>query len=343
MPINANQRFNALMQGEIPDRVPVVCNLFEQGARELGMSIETYYSRGEYVAQGQIKLQEKYGYDNIWGTHYTAQDCEMLGSKKTIFVEDGPPNVGHLILRSEKDIERLTIDESLLETKPFLELLKTIEIIKREKGDQCPVLSAVIASFSMPPILMGMDKWLDLLLTGSVKIRNLLLKKCSDFCIMKTKALFNAGVDMVSYSNPVATASFLSLEQFKTMALPWINRDINTLGPQGIVYFNGGGLLNPMIDTIIENTGVGAVYIHPMDDIRQAKEIIGGRALLAASINDIPLIKWSNDDIDREVKRIMDAGKEGGGFIFGTLSMPFGISHDKIKTMLEAAVRYGQY
>ena len=256
---------------------------------------------------------------------------------------DGPPNVGHLIIRTKKDIENLIVDESLLDTEAFLEQIKTIEILKREKGEHYPVLSAVIGSFSMPPILMGMDKWLDLLLTGSDETRTLLLKKCSDFCIMKIKALFKAGVDIISYSNPVATSSFINVKQFESLALPWVQRDINTVGPAGIVYFNGGGLLNPMIDSIINHTGVGTIYIHPMDDIKQAKNIINGRALIAAPINDIPLIQWSPDKIGQEVKRIIMEGKEGGGFIFGTLAMPLAIPSEKIKIMMEAAVHHGAY
>jgi len=39
MPCNANQGFGALMQGQLPDRVPVVCNLFEQGAKELACPV----------------------------------------------------------------------------------------------------------------------------------------------------------------------------------------------------------------------------------------------------------------------------------------------------------------
>ncbi|WP_027362644.1 uroporphyrinogen decarboxylase family protein [Desulfospira joergensenii] len=341
--LTPKQRFGALMEGRQPDRVPVVCNLFEQGAKELGMPIKEYYSRGEYVAEGQIRLYEKYGYDHIWGAHYTARDSEMLGSRRTVFVEDGPPNVGHLIIKTEKDIENLVIDPGLLDTKPFAEQVKTIEIVKREKGDECPVLSTVIGSFSMPPILMGMDGWLDLMLTGPEKTRKLLLKKCSDFCIMKMKALFQAGVDMIAYSNPVATASFISLAQFEAMALEWIKRDINALGPRGIVYFNGGGLLNPMIKPILEHTGAGVFYIHPMDDIVQAKEIVAGRALVAAAINDVRLIDWPEERIEAQVRQMMDQGAQGGGFVFGTLVMPFAIPDKKIKTMIEAAHRFGTY
>ena len=33
------ERFAALMSGQIPDRVPIVCNMPDQGARELGVPL----------------------------------------------------------------------------------------------------------------------------------------------------------------------------------------------------------------------------------------------------------------------------------------------------------------
>jgi len=341
--LNGMQRFGALMEGKLPDRVPVVCNLLEQGANEMGLSIREYYSRGEYVAEGQLKLREKYGYDTLWGFHYIARQAELLGSRKTIYVDNGPPNVGHLIINDYDDIEKLQIPDDLSELPAFQGLLKTIEILKREQGGKYPILSAVTASFSLPAILMGIDKWLTLFLTGPEIIRNELLEKCSDFCRKMIRALRDAGIDMISYANPVATASFITAEQFKELALEWVMKDINEVGPQGIVYFNGGGKLNPMIDTILENTNIGAYYISPQDDLSEAKQIIKGRALLTASINDIKLVSWSPEEIDLEVKRIMNAGAPGGGFIFGTLLMPYLIPEENIKAMLTAAYKYGKY
>ena len=53
------ERLGALLQGEIPDRVPVMGNLLEQGVRELGLSVEEYYSNGEYVAEEQLRQAQK--------------------------------------------------------------------------------------------------------------------------------------------------------------------------------------------------------------------------------------------------------------------------------------------
>jgi len=342
MPVGL-ERFGALMQGKLPDRVPVICNLLEQGARELGISIKEYYSKGEYVAEGQLKLREKFGYDNLWGFHYTARQAEMLGSRKTIFSEDGPPNVGHMIIKDYADIEKLEIPEDLSEMPAFVEQAKTIQILKQEQGGKYPVLSAVTASFSLPAILMGINAWLELLLMGPESIRNELLAKCSVYCEKSIAALRDAGADMIAYINPVATATFINVEQFKNLALKWIVKDFQEVGSMGIVYFNGGGRLNPMLDLIIANTGISSYYISPLDDVGAAKKIIKGRGLLAAAINDIKLINWTKPEIENEVKRIMDAGSPGGSFIFGTLLMPYLIPEENIKIMLEAAYKYGTY
>ncbi len=341
--MTAKERFGAVLTGQIPDRVPILCNLLEQGAAELGLTIREYYSSGENVAEGQLRLQDKYGYDQLWGLHYLPADAEMLGASHTLFYKDGPPNVGDLIIRDESDIEKLTVDDALWETPPARRLARTLEILKAERGTECPILGCVIGSLSMPPILMGMEKWMDLLYTGSPDTVRKLLTKCSDFCSMKIRWLFEEGVDAIAYMNPLGSASFMTADQFESDGIPWLKRDLRANGPAGIVYFNGGGLINPFIPQIRKETGIGAYYTNPLDSVAGAKEILGGKGILAAPINDIPLITQSADQIRAEVKRIMDEGAGGGGFLFGTLVMPCSIEEHKIRVMLEAAAEYGRY
>ena len=126
------------MEGKIPDRVPIMGNLLEQGADELGLSIKEYYSKGEYVAEGQIKLREKYGYDNLSGYFYAGCEAQMLGCRNIIFSETGPPNVGHLIIKNNKDIENLEIPKDISVLPAFEELSKCIKILKQEAGGKYP-------------------------------------------------------------------------------------------------------------------------------------------------------------------------------------------------------------
>jgi uroporphyrinogen decarboxylase len=55
------------------------------------------------------------------------------------------------------------------------------------------------------------------------------------------------------------------------------------------------------------------------------------------------LLQWSQDEIRAEVKRMIEAGKPGGKFLFGTLVMPYNIPEENIRAMLAAAYEYGRF
>lgn len=341
--MNAVERFTATFEGRLPDRVPIFGNLLEQGARELGLSVKEYYSRGEYVAEGQLRLRERYGYDNLSAFFYAGRDAEILGCREIIFCDEGPPNVGEMIIRGAADIEALEIPADVSQSEAFAEVAECARLLRREAGGRQLIGASVVASFSLPAILMGIGPWLDLLLNGPESLRRELLGKCSDFCTALVRAYREAGVDGVSYSNPVASADFLTMTQFEELALEWIERDLSRVGPEGITYFNGGGRINPMIEPILERTGVSVFYINPRDDIAEAKRVIGDRGVASGVVNDIRLIDWSEREIDHEVARIMAEGKPGGRFLFGTLVMPLMIPEENISTLFDAARRHGAY
>lgn len=337
------ERFGALMSGQTPDRVPIVCNLLDQGAQELGVSIRDYYSSGELVAEGQLRMREKYGYDTLAGMFYSALEAEIMGCKNIIYADDGPPNVGHLVINSIADIEKLHVPDNLNEHSRFREVANCIRILKKESQGRWPVLGVVTGSFSLPSMLMGIGSWMDLFLNGDPKLRDTLLETCSRFCSLHIQALREAGADLIVYVNPVASATFIQLAKFRELALPWSVRDLEACGPAGVVFFNGGGRINPILADLQSKTGIGAYYLNPYDDIKEARTLLGSQALIAGSINDIRMIDWSPKEIDLEVQKIMYYGRQAGGFIFGTLLMPYRIPEANIRTMMDAAIRYGTY
>ena len=55
--ITAMERLVAAINGEPSDRIPIFCNMIDQGARELNISIKDYYSNGfkkNFPASGKI-------------------------------------------------------------------------------------------------------------------------------------------------------------------------------------------------------------------------------------------------------------------------------------------------
>ena len=55
------------LRHEEPDRVPLFLLLTMHGAREVGMELEAYFGDAHSIAEGQLRLREKYGHDCLVG------------------------------------------------------------------------------------------------------------------------------------------------------------------------------------------------------------------------------------------------------------------------------------
>jgi uroporphyrinogen decarboxylase len=341
--ITGTQRLLAAINGQTSDRIPVFCNLLDQGAKELGVSIKDYYSNGQYVAEAQLKMREKYGYDNVWSLFYVGKEAELLGAKEIIFSKEGPPNVADFIIKTYDDIHRLEVPSDVSKHPAFEEGIKCLHILKKEVGNKYPICAYITSTMTLPALLMGMEKWLELLFLGPSELRNELLAKCHDFFVKEMAVYRQAGADVLVYSNPFGSTDIVPMNFFMQYSLPWIKKDIEAVGVEGIVYYCGMARMNQVIDAVFAQTGIGVYYLSPMDDVRAGKNIIAGRALTCGVINDIRLIDWSQDQVRDEVKNIIDGGKPGGRFLFGTGVMPFGIPEDNIRAMLETAYEFGRY
>lgn len=336
------ERLTAAINGTPADRIPVFCNLLDQGAGELGMSLEEYYASGECVAEAQLRMRERFGYDNVWSLFYVGKEAELMGCGNIIYAADGPPNVGEMVVRTYDDIDKLTVPNDITAHPAFAEEMKCLRILRGEVGGKYPICAYVTASMTMPAMLMGMEKWMHLLMMGPPEVRDRLLAKCADLCRKRLAAYHAAGVDIVVYSNPFGSTDFIPLKFFHELSVPWMERDLEAAASAGIVYYCGSARFGAIIDTILDKLALPAFYLSPHDDIAACKKVIGGRALTCGIINDIMLRTWTREEIRAEVKRIIEAGMPGGHFLFGTLVMPCSIPEESICTMLDAAYEHGR-
>ena len=224
--VTGNDRLAAIINDKIIDRVPVFCNLIDQGAKEMGLSSEEYFANGDYVAEAQLKMREKYGYDSLWSLFYAGKEAELLGCNKMIFSENGPPNVGHMIIKNYDDIYKFKVPDDLTSHPALKEPLKCLNILKKEAGGKYPICAYLTASMTLPAMLMGIEKWMELLLFGPTEIRDELLEKCSDFFAKHHAAYKNAGADVFVYANPFGSTDFVSMNQFNDLSLPWCNQKL---------------------------------------------------------------------------------------------------------------------
>ena len=86
------QRCMAVLNGEVPDMLPVIPQSFMYAVETAGLKISDVNKDGRKMAQAHILSQEKYGYDGCVIDFDDASIAEAIGAK-VIFREDEPATV----------------------------------------------------------------------------------------------------------------------------------------------------------------------------------------------------------------------------------------------------------
>ncbi len=336
------QILTAAKNGNPAPRIPVFCNLLDQGARELGLSPKDFFGNGEYVADAQLRMQKRYGYDNVWSLHYVGKEAELLGCQEILFADDGAPNVADFVIKNLDDIAKFEIPADITKHPAWQSIADCMTILNSELGATHPLCAYVTASTTLPAILMGMDKWMELFLLGPFDLRDELLRKCSDFFQQQIAGLRKLGAKVLIYSTPFGSPYFLSRKQIETTVMPWMQRDLRPGGTEDIVYYCGMAPFNDVIDLVLDELQIASHYISPLANLAEAKQRINSRGLTCGVIDDIKMIHWSEAQTRAEVKRIIEIGKTGGHFLFGTGVMPLAVPETNIRAMIDAAFEYGR-
>lgn len=182
-----------------PDRVPFFLMLTYHGAERLNMDLETYFSKGEYVAEGQLLLRERYGHDCLNPFFYASVEIEAFGGQ-TIFHKAGPPNAGTPIIRKEADIHHLKVPE-VYEQPKLLETLKAIRLLKETVGENVPIMGAVMSPFSLPIMQMGFEAYIELIYEKPQLFWKL-MEVNEAFAVAYANAQIEAGATAIGYGDP---------------------------------------------------------------------------------------------------------------------------------------------
>jgi uroporphyrinogen decarboxylase len=200
--LTPKQRVQTSLRHEEPDRVPFFLPLTVHGARALGLSIKEYFSRAEYVVEGQLRMRARYAHDLHYAFFYASCEIEAFGGE-TVFYDDGPPNAGAPVIRRAEQIQALT-PPAVDEHPTLRRVLETIAGLKERVGDTVPIVGVVMSPFSLPSIQMGLGAYLDLL-AGDREAFWRLMAVNEDFCVRWANAQLRAGATAICYFDPFAS------------------------------------------------------------------------------------------------------------------------------------------
>jgi len=141
------------------------------------------------------------------------------------------------------------------------------------------------------------------------------------------------------------SASFMNPKIFEKIQWPWYKEMAEAFTEAGfIVLLHLDGNWGPLLEHFTELTPRRYVMELDVTDMRRAKEVLGNRMCLKGAVDPLTLAIGSQDDVERECKRLIDDCAGGGGFILSSgCEAPPNSQPENIRMMIRCAHRYGEY
>jgi uroporphyrinogen decarboxylase len=334
------QRVLTTLSHKEPDRVPLFLLLTMHGARELGLSIKEYYSSGEHVVAGQLKMLKKYKHDCIVPFFYASIETEAFGGE-VIYTEDGPPNAGTPIIINFDDIKNLrapSVNDSVVLRK----VLIATEKLKREVKDEVPIIGVVMSPFSLPVMQLGFERYFELICFYPDLFLKL-MQINEEFCVEWANAQLAAGATAICYFDPVSSQTIIPREKYLETGHTIAKRTIGRIKGPTATHFASGRCMGIVNDVAL--TGTAVIGTSSMEDPGLMKKACRGKLTMLGNLNGVEMRRWSTEEATEKVKEIIHKAAPGGGFILSDNhgEIPYQVPENVLFAISDAVHKYGNY
>ena len=266
--MNGYERIVAALNGNKPDRTPVMLHNFLMAAKEYGITMEQYRNHPRLIAESFMAAIDKYHYDGILVDIDTVTLAGALGVPVD-FPVDGPArsHLGNLASLEDAALLKPARIEDYRYIQVWLEAVLLLseqyknQVYIRGNCDQAP--------FSLAGMMRGMQDWMVDLMMGDEERIEYLLEYCTDATSQFIRLMSQTGCDMVSNGDSPAGPDMISPEMFAKYALPYEKRIVEVAHGLGLPYAlhicgNTDTILDRMFDT-----GADAFELDYKTDIRK--------------------------------------------------------------------------
>jgi methylmalonyl-CoA mutase cobalamin-binding domain/chain len=339
--MNSRERVLAVLNGQIPDRVPWIENYVSNEVMAGLMGHENFvhatYSQ-KIERPGMIRvppeMHKLVPIDNI------SYDLAPPRFAKTQRI-DGHDHITEGLIKDKEDLRLLDSlpdpdDESLY--KPAEEYLK------RYKGEL-----AAIATVRTGPgntyLSMGIDRFCTKIVTEPDLVKEVLWR-FSNWSRQVAKNMQELPFDLFFMPDDIGFghAPMISAQHFREFCVP-VMRNVIDVMKLPAIYHSDGNIM-PLMEEII---GLGVAGIANMEpgpmDIDEVKRLYGDKVTIVGNIDlHYTLTKGTPEETAAEVKKRIDSLAPGGRYILASAnSLPNYVKPANVRAMGDTLLKYGFY
>ena len=287
--------------GGVTDRPPFTLTLSAYGARLTGCPLRTYYSDPEVYVAGQVAVREALGPDLLFSPFALALLGEPFGSTLAWF-DHQPPNLDRPAVPTVAEAARLPLPD--VDAHPTLLFLRESvrRLARAYKGD-VPVVGMVLCPVDLPPLIVGLDAWMDAVVSRDPAVPRL-LERCTCFFVEFGNALLGDGAAFLAFPGVFCSPAVLPMSMLTSLVLPVLAEAFQQVrGP--LVWHHGGIRLAPHLEALRGLPNVIGYAVDSSDSLAQARQVLGEGPVLLGNLDGPSLDQRSPDEVHRQARAIL--------------------------------------
>jgi uroporphyrinogen-III decarboxylase len=341
------------MNREEPDRVPVMCQMsIGHMLLQTGYSPSELWCSAELFAEALLRLRESYSFDGILiSLHGHSPDWEKNieklkreenqevilwknGDRTEFPLDDLPrhypcrlpslPSIADIDPGSiSQDLDYIPVSQGLNFQLDPDHKYDIFRLIARKAAAEYSIHGEVTSPFDYFLSLFGFERALIYLIENPDKCRDI-LQRFTEGVEKIALEQTERRVDAIKISSPFAGAGFISHAFYSRFVLPYESQIARAVRSRGVhVYLHTCGAIDDRLEAMAESgiSGLECLDPPPLGNVRleEAKRRVGHKVFIKGNIDPVNvLLQGDPDTVERDVRKRIEAGKPGGGFILST-------------------------
>jgi uroporphyrinogen decarboxylase len=342
-PMTSLERTQAVLDGKIPDRVPVALHNFLMASYMVGAEFSKTLQSGELLAEAQLAAWREFGHDVIMHENGVCAEAEALGCLIR-YPAQGPAHVEDPVIKSAEDIDKLEIPDPEY-TYPLNEMLKATRILVKETGGKVFIIGrADQGPMALASALWGPQNFLLAAADPEMRPQVLrLVEKCTRMNIVYGEAHRRAGAhgsSIGSYGH-----SLISTRMYDELEYPGDKAFCDALRKVGCRSFvHSCGDETKLLPNLVA-TGADCLELDPKTNPEACKKATQGRTAVLGMLDPHGvLLRGTVDEVRTHTLAILRVMAPGGGFLMGPgCALPMDTPPASVHTVMECARTAGVY
>lgn len=334
--MNAKERVMAVLNHEKPDRMPCFganCMATYDQMEAVQAFWPEGHENGETMAKIALAAHSVVGFDAVRVPFCQTFEAHALGCKikpgKAPGGLEGIPGIDHPPPFKIDDTPEFPDD--FLSRGNIPELLKAVRILKKELGDEVPVVAGIIGPFTLAGSLIDTVPLLKASFKTPEKMRPWLdLGEKAGTTL--AKALIDAGADIISCEDMTSSPQLIAPKTYRDYEVEYSSRQFEAISVPTLLHICGN------VDSIVEwmgQTGADVLSLEPKASPQLAREKCGPDVVFMGGV-DVATTLFLKDP--ETVRQECEASIADGIQILAPgCAMGPGTSNENLQSMLEVA------